>query len=191
MVPDSFTPFFAASAGVAGTLIGLLFVAVTLAPDRTLAPSAPAQVRETAANAFLVLANALIVSMAALIPGIDIGVATMVATVVCFVWGGVFAVNSVLARHTDRLRVRWYFRRGVALVGLTYQAWLAVRLISDPRDAEAITRLAVLMMIWFAIGLLRAWELVGGGDHHLSDAVRLWRGTRANGQRNTAPPGSD
>ena len=38
------------------------------------------------------------------------------------------------------------------------------------------------MMIWFAIGLLRAWELVGGGDHHLSDAVRLWRTTKSAGR---------
>ena len=33
MVPDDFTTFFATTAAVAGALIGLLFVAISVAPD--------------------------------------------------------------------------------------------------------------------------------------------------------------
>jgi len=60
--------FFASSAGVAGALIGLLFVAISVAPAE---PTAAQQVEFDirAGVAFSALTDALTVSLFALIPG--------------------------------------------------------------------------------------------------------------------------
>jgi hypothetical protein len=57
MPPGDFLGFFVSSVGAGGALVGLLFVAVSLAPERTIAPSAPAHARASALSAFT-LANA-------------------------------------------------------------------------------------------------------------------------------------
>jgi hypothetical protein len=58
--------FFAASVGSAAALIGLLFVAITLAPDTVFGASADPRKRAQAASAFVALANVFFVSLAAL-----------------------------------------------------------------------------------------------------------------------------
>lgn len=60
--------FFAASVGAAAALIGLLFVAVSIAPERTFGAEADAERRADAQRAFTALANVFFVSLAALMP---------------------------------------------------------------------------------------------------------------------------
>ena len=47
MVPAIFTNFFIASAGAGGALIGLLFVAVSIAPENTIMEGAPVELAES------------------------------------------------------------------------------------------------------------------------------------------------
>jgi predicted membrane-bound spermidine synthase len=86
MVPESFTNFFVASAGVSGALIGLLFVAISVSPART-TPLAELQFDLRTAKAFSVFTNALVISLFALIPTIDLGrtaiVVGMVSVISC------------------------------------------------------------------------------------------------------------
>lgn len=72
MVPADFANFFLGAAGVAGALIGLLFVAVSVKPD-AVRRGAPVTERLRPVAAFSALLDSLVVSLIALIPGSGLG----------------------------------------------------------------------------------------------------------------------
>lgn len=67
MVPEEFHDFFVAAAGVAGALIGLLFVAISVVPG-TVGEAGRAVARLRPAAALSAFLNALVVSLLALVP---------------------------------------------------------------------------------------------------------------------------
>jgi hypothetical protein len=76
--------FFVASVGAAAALIGLLFVAITVAPERTFGINAEYSRQRRAEGAFIALSNVLFVSFAALAPhapGAIIAVVAVIAIV--------------------------------------------------------------------------------------------------------------
>ena len=58
MVPASFANFFLATAGAGGALIGLLFVAISISPERIFSEGAPRERQAVASGAFTALVNA-------------------------------------------------------------------------------------------------------------------------------------
>ena len=77
MVPSEFQSFFIASSGAAAALVGLLFVAVSLSPERNVTRRAPVERQAVAGGAFTALINAFFISIAALIPHLDYGLLTI------------------------------------------------------------------------------------------------------------------
>ena len=74
MAPEGFGEFFLASAGTGGAFVGLLFVAISIGPQRTFGNPAMAAPRQHLAEAtFLTLTNGFVVSSLALIPTINVG----------------------------------------------------------------------------------------------------------------------
>jgi hypothetical protein len=177
MVPEDIRDFFAASAGVAGALIGLLFVAISVSVERLAREEAAAQVhRIRAVAALTAFINALSVSLFALIPGEKIGITSVVVAVT----GLLFVVASLLSlfrlRQLRPARVRdALFLLGLAVVFvLQFDQGLGV--IADPANSGDVNTIAILVVICFFIGIARAWELIGGPSigfaHEVTALVR-------------------
>ena len=163
MVPDDFHDFFAASAGVAGALIGLLFVAISVASDRLAKAEASAQVHRIRAYAALTsFTNALAVSLFALLPGEKIGETSFIVALL-----GLAFVAAALLSLVRLRQVRWTtVRDGVFLVGLAaifiYQLLAGLSVANQPNNPGSVDAIAILVIVSFLVGISRAWELIGG-----------------------------
>jgi hypothetical protein len=163
MVPANIHDFFAACASVAGALIGLLFVAISVAADRLAREEAQAQVhRIRAAAALTAFINALAVSLFALIPGHTIG-PTAVATASTGIVFVAAALLSLIRRHQLRRNIAFdlLFLLGL-LITFAVQLYNAADVLNHPGNASAVYTIASMVVICFLIGIARAWELIGG-----------------------------
>ncbi len=175
MVPSTFTNFFLATSSGGAALIGLLFVATSISPERVFSAKASPELTAVATSAFTALTNAFFISTAGLIPGTHIGdVAVALALV--------GALNS-LSLGRRLAQSRWENRRSYSagrlwlriardlllvagsLVIYVLELTTAIQLINNPgnpqRPAPALYTLATLILVVYALGLLRAWELLG------------------------------
>jgi hypothetical protein len=170
MTPADLHSFFTASASVAGALVGLLFVAISVAHERLTAEDAAQAHRVRASAALTAFLNALTVSLFALLPG-DVGGA---AAVVGFL-GLLFIVASLLSLLRVRRTQPGELRDAVFLVGLA--AVFGVQLIYGllvwlhPHHPGDVDNLAILVTACFFIGIGRSWELIGGPSIRLSGEV--------------------
>jgi len=174
MDPEYFETFFLAAAGTGGAFVGLLFVAISIGPQRTFGDVAVmGTLRQHLAEAtFLTLANGFVISSIALIPGINVGWFALAGGV----WGTTAAV--FLARSFASFHRHGTTRRGpglhqlrvtsLSLVGTAVYAiegLIGVRLILQPGSASAFRGLALVIIGLYALAILRAWTLLGDPQH--------------------------
>lgn len=161
MITPTFTAYFAASAGAGAALIGLLFVAISVAPERTVLPEAPIQRQATATGAFTALVNAFFVSLAALIPGDSFGWAA--AALAAFSLLNTLSLGGRVVRHVQRPieYVQHAFPILVSLVVYAFELDYGIQLARNPADRNAPYALATLLLGVYGFSLLRAWQLLG------------------------------
>jgi hypothetical protein len=147
MAPEGFGEFFLATAGAGAALIGLLFVAITIGPERTFgAPDRMGPPRQHLAEAALItMFNGFVVSCVALIPGVNVGWIAFIGGL----WGVVTAVLLVrqlvrFHRHGATHHVSWsHLLRvtGVSLIAIVVYAvetLLGLQLIREPGAAKDV-----------------------------------------------------
>lgn len=183
MTPGDLHDFFLASAGVAGALIGLLFVAVSVTQERIDRDGSRSH-RVRASTALTAFVNALSVSLFALVPGEKIGWAAFVVAVL----GIVFVIASLLELVREH-RLGWRHARDVVLmVGLavifTLQLISGLHVIARPADPGPAGTIAVLVIVCFLVGIARAWELIEGPSIGLGREIgELVRAQHPGGRR--------
>jgi hypothetical protein len=164
VINSSFTTFFSASAGCGAALAGLLFLAVTVGPVPTVGRHAPVERRAVATSAFVALVNAFLLSLGALLPGSGYGIIALPVA-----GGSLLATlrtGSDLAQgQSGRSVIRREVLVVVSVVLYTIEAWQGVQLLDRPVDTGPVAVIASLLLIVYAVAILRAWELVGAERH--------------------------
>jgi len=172
MVPEDITAFFAASAGVAGALIGLLFVAISVSAERLYRESQGAQLhRIRAVAALIAFNNALAVSLFSLIPGKKIGW-TSVAVAVA---GLLFVAAALLSLFRLHILQSAAVRDAVFLLGLAVvfvtQLIEGLSMVFQPGNTGDVETIAILVVSCFFIGIARSWEVIGGPSIGITSEV--------------------
>jgi len=163
VVPENIHDFFVACASVAGALIGLLFVAISVAADRLAREEAQSQVHRIRAGAALAaFIDALAVSLFSLIPGQKIGPTAVAAASSGIVFVAA-ALLSLIRRHQLRRRVLLdlVFLFGL-LITFVVQLINGADVLAQPGNSGAVYTIASMVVVCFLIGIARAWELIGG-----------------------------
>ena len=170
MVPASYHDFFGGCATVAGALIGLLFVAISVAPEKLAGDRASADHQVKAGAAFSALVNTLVIALVALLPGDGLGAASIAlastglastAALIIFLW----------REHTNRIRVCQVVLLVLLIVLYGLQLANGVQLDGSARDLNAVDNQGVLSIVFFLFAIARAWQLVGARDTGLLSTV--------------------
>jgi hypothetical protein len=167
----SYNDFFAGSATIAGALVGLLFVSLSIQPERNL-DRHRIEHRAIAGTAFTALIDALFVSLIGLQPGAGLQYGAIVFGAFGLLASGNLGVKLWNNRKQVQLSRRWSTFMGFILI--VYAAQLISGLVPMSRIDEA-NRATTFIYIMFALGIARAWELLGmsstGMLHQLRGAL--------------------
>jgi hypothetical protein len=162
MIPPELANFFLASTGAGAALVGLLFIAISIAPDETVKVGAPIERQAVAASAFTALLNPFFLSLYALLPHTNFGWVALIVSLIGLS-SSLFMAWKLFQHPSGWLSaVR---RAALALAGLALygsELYNAVLLLQSPSTPAPVYTLAGLLGGVYALGLIRAWELLGG-----------------------------
>lgn len=170
MVPVSFHDFFGGCATIAGALIGLLFVAISVAPGKLTGSNADADHQVKAGAAFSALVNTLVIALVALLPGASFSTAVLSLAV-----AGLSSTAGLIVllwrEHKERIRLGAVIMLASLLALYGLQLANGVELGSSPGNPGRISSQGGLIIGFFVFAIVRAWALVGARDSGLLSAV--------------------
>jgi hypothetical protein len=163
----------AAIAASAGSLTGLLFVALSVAPRRD-AQEGPAIIQQVrAAAALLAFVNALAVSLFGLVPNTNVGYPAGILGVIGLLFTAASLRSIFSSRATAGLR-----RRQTGLVNLLVLIF-GTELISGitavvrPHSISPVEIISYALVTSVLVGIARAWELVGDRDTGIVASIAI------------------
>src|ERR1041385_4376112 len=140
MVTAEFQTFFLASVGASAALIGLLFVSVSIAPERVFGQESDAVRQAQALSAFTALANVFFISLMSLIPEVTFGLVVAIVSIPA-------ALQTLaLLRHVSQWGDDRTMARGLVLFLASafiygYEGVLGIGMWRDPTDKAALIAL--------------------------------------------------
>lgn len=163
MVSPDFFNFFIASASAGAALVGLLFVAVSIAPEAIVTRKAPMERQAVAGSAFTALINAFFLSLVALVPHFNFGSIVVPFSCLCLVTTLIQARHLLLHPKNWQSLLRRLFLVLLSVGLYSLELVNGVQLLSALSTAQPAI---IFELVWciigaFAIGLTRAWELLG------------------------------
>jgi hypothetical protein len=169
VVPLSFHDFFSGCATIAGALIGLLFVALSVSSEYLTGANARTDHQVRAAAAFSALVNTMVIALFALLPSTDLGTVAIILSAVGL--GTIVALIIALLREGRRITRGDLFMFLILLVLYGLQLANSVQLEQTPHKVSLVVNQGDLAVCFFLFGIARAWQLVGARDFGLVSAV--------------------
>jgi hypothetical protein len=164
VVTGAYRDLFAATAGAAAALTGLLFVAMTVASQRALVrgPRVIRQIRASAA--LLAFTSTLAIALFGLVPGTNIGYPAVV--VAAF---GIFfvaaAIRSIVGSRAGPSLVRSQIWLILILLLISFAELIAgVVVLGNPASATSVQVIGYAVVTSLLVGIGRAWEFIGERD---------------------------
>ncbi len=172
MVDDAYREFFVAVAGATGALVGLLFVAVTVSPDRAVRAETRVEFRSQASTSLLLFTNALVLSLAALIPGVTLGWWALALAVIILAFAAATARLLLDDAHDPRALRRSLVFIGALVVIAGVEIYGGVEQLRDSRGTGGLQTLDYVLIAELTAGIARAWQLVGLRDTGIVTSLR-------------------
>jgi hypothetical protein len=172
MIPTQLSGFFIAGTGAAAALLGLLFVAISINPERILATTSADFA--VATNTLLALVDAFFVSFGALLSPASCAWLSLVLGLITFVMNLALAYTLLYREKNPELVRRRALLVAAAFVIYALQCWYAVRLLIESGSSAPAYGLAHVLLAVFALGILRAFGLMGARQ----TGFREWLGPR-------------
>jgi small-conductance mechanosensitive channel len=148
---------FSASVGASAALMGLLFVAISLAPHRVFGAAADARKRSDADAAFTALANVFFTSLAALLP--QDGTRAVIGVAAVTIVRLVVAKVTLLRRYPGRQS--WRHLGAISLALYALEGVAAARTAATGVLDPALVYV-VFGLYGYALGV--AWQLLGANE---------------------------
>ena len=165
-----FTDFFVASAGATGALIGLLFVAISVSPDKLASKETGVYAEIHAATALLCFTDVLAVSLFSLIPGDGPAYPATVFGVIGLAFAAASARSLLSRAHVVR-------RALPVVLGLTalftFQTVYGAIGVATHERRWAVESLCSVLVAALLVGVARAWQLVGLRDTGLLTSLGI------------------
>jgi len=176
VVTGAFRDLFAAAGATAGTLTGLLFVAVSVVPRRDGISSLHVIQQVRAAAALLAFSNALAVSLFGLVPGVNVGYPALVMGIsgLLFTAAGVRSVLASRSTRRQQLQQLWLVNLLLLIFGTEFAGGIV--LIADRHLLGPMQAISYAMVGSLFVGIARSWELVGDRDTGITASISVLLG---------------
>jgi hypothetical protein len=176
VIPGLYRDLFAAIAATAGSLTGLLFVALSVGPARALATGPPAIQRVRAAAALLAFSNAMVVSLFSIVPGTNPGYPAAVLGVIgiLFTAAAIRSIRSSQATPRQQLRQLELIALLLAIFGTELVSGIV--LLARPRATAPLQVIGYALVTSIIVGIARAWEFVGERNTGLLTSIAVLAG---------------
>jgi hypothetical protein len=182
VTPVAYQPFFTASVAASAALIGLLFVSVSVAPERVFGKEAESGRQAQALSAFTALANVFFISFGGLMPDVPLGVLVTIVAMPAILQ------TLALLGLVSHWRAERTLYRGVVLFLASafvygFELVIGIKLWQTPTSTGWLSGLLDLLLGAYAIGLGRAWQLLGAPRTGIITGVIGTLGDRFNAGR--------